>query len=102
MKIPDSLNGPNQTPEPTRSPVEQASRTGRSSNGHGSQGAAKGAKSSEHFAAPEIIELTNQLRELPDVRQKLVARVARQLQSGSYLTREAAERTAENLLGDPA
>jgi len=63
-------------------------------------GDTKGAQSAQHFAAPEIVELTDQLRELPDVRKKVVARVAEQLQRGNYLTREAAERTAERLLGE--
>ncbi len=70
----------------------------RADNGDRSQGEVKGTESTQHFPAPEIVELTNQLRELPDVRQKVVARVAKQLQHGSYLTREAAERTAARLL----
>lgn len=99
MRIPDYLNGPRQTPETRRSSVEQESRLERRGNGDRSQSEVKGAKSTQHFAAPEIVDLTSRLRELPDVRQKFVARVAKQLQSGNYLTREAAERTAERLLG---
>ena len=102
MRIPDFLNGPRPTPETRRSSAEQESRMERAGNGDRSPGEVKGAKSPQHLAVPEIIELTFRLRELPDVRQKFVARVAEQLQSGNYLTREAAERTAERLLGETA
>ena len=98
MRIPHYLNGPNSNPEPRQTPPQQGSRAGRVGNGDRSQDEVKGPKLAEHFPAPEIVELTNQLRELPDVRQKVVARVAKQLQQGSYLTREAAERTAARLL----
>jgi hypothetical protein len=100
MRIPDHLNGPRSTPETPHSSAEKGPRLDRAGNGDKSQGAVKGTESSQHFPAPEIVELTSQLREMPDVRQELVARVAKQLQSGSYLTREAAERTAARLLGE--
>ena len=100
MRIPDYLNGPRPTPEPRRSSAEHESRMERAGNGAQSPGGVKGSKLTRHLAAPEILELTARLRELPDVRQKVIARVAKQLQSGNYLTREAAEWTAERLLGE--
>jgi len=72
----------------------------RAGKGDRSESDVKGGELTQYVAAPEIVELTTRLHELPDVRGKVVARVAKQLEGGNYLTREAAERTAGRLLGE--
>ena len=56
------------------------------------------SSSAEHQRAPEVVRLTSQLKEIPEVRQDVIARVEKRLNDGVYLTRESAERTAEAIL----
>jgi anti-sigma28 factor (negative regulator of flagellin synthesis) len=49
--------------------------------------------------AREQSQLLAQLRSEPEIRQDLVARIKERVSSGEYLTRKAAEKTAESLLG---
>lgn len=51
-----------------------------------------------HATAPEILQLVQKLRELPEVRGELVAEAAVKLREGQLSTRESAERTAEAIL----
>jgi hypothetical protein len=54
---------------------------------------------SQHLPSPELQQLTAAVRNLPEVREDVVQRVAGQLAAGQYLTPEAAEQTAQAMLG---
>lgn len=54
--------------------------------------------SAEHQRAPEMVRLVSQLKEIPEVRQDVIARVEKRLRDGVYLTRESSARTAAALL----
>ena len=57
-------------------------------------------KDSKHSVTSEVIRLADTLRRIPDVREEVVARASERYASGYYLTQEAAEQTADRLLGD--
>lgn len=52
-----------------------------------------------HTTAPEIVRLTETLKDIPEVREELVARIIEKLRAGEYSSRRSAERTAEAILG---
>lgn len=52
-----------------------------------------------HVESPGIVRLTQQLKELPEVREELVAQTIAKLREGYFSTPESAERTAEAILG---
>ena len=56
------------------------------------------SSSAEHQRAPEMVRLESQLKEIPEVRLDVIARVEKRLSEGVYLTRESSERTAAALL----
>ena len=56
------------------------------------------SSSAEHLRAPEMVRLVSQLKEIPEVRLDVIARVEKRLSDGVYLTRESSERTAAALL----
>ena len=56
------------------------------------------SSSAEHQRAPEMVRLESQLKEIPEVRLDVIARVEKRLSDGVYLTRESSERTAAALL----
>lgn len=46
----------------------------------------------------ELADLLARLRELPDVREEVVSEVEEKIRNGSLMTREAAEKTAREIL----
>ena len=52
---------------------------------------------SVHVPSPELLELMARVEQAPEVRPEVLERVAQRLASGFYLTREAAEQTADIL-----
>ena len=56
------------------------------------------SSSTQHQRAPEMVRLVSQLKEIPEVRLDVIARVEKRLSDGVYLTRESSERTATALL----
>lgn len=50
---------------------------------------------SSHVPSAELLDLLDQVQQTPQVRQAVVQRAAARLASGYYLTRDAAEQTAE-------
>ena len=61
-------------------------------------GSVDGSAASEHTAAPELLRLTAQLRDLPEVRGDRIKEVMQRLADGEYLTKEAARKTAHAIL----
>lgn len=57
--------------------------------------------SSSHTRSAEMIRLAAELSRTPDIREDKVAQAAERVASGYYLTRDAAEATAEQLLKAP-
>ena len=55
--------------------------------------------SAEHLRAPEVVQLAEQLRSIPEVRSEVVSRIEQKLKAGAYETRNSAEQTAAALLG---
>ncbi len=53
------------------------------------------AAASSHIPSPELLDLLAQVRESPSVREEVVNQVAQRLQSGYYISRAAAEQTAD-------
>lgn len=99
MKVPDYLNGPRSTSETRASSAKHHSPLERTSSGGTPPGEVGKHEFAQHLPAAELADLADQLRELPEVRGEVIARIAERLASGGYLTREAAERVAERLLG---
>lgn len=56
------------------------------------------SSSAEHQRAPEVVRLVSQLKDIPEVRLDVIARVEQSLSDGVYLTRTSSERTAAVLL----
>jgi hypothetical protein len=56
-----------------------------------------GSLAAERQRAPEVVRLVSRLRDIPAVREDVVARVEEELRAGKYFTRESAEKTAESL-----
>ncbi len=56
------------------------------------------AQATDHSNSPEIQRLTQQLREIPDVREDVVQAVAARIAEGEFATREAAEKTAAKII----
>lgn len=54
---------------------------------------------SEHSTSTEIVRLAETLSRIPEVREDRVAEAAARYEAGYYLTQEAAEQTADKLLG---
>jgi hypothetical protein len=52
----------------------------------------------ERSTAPEILDLVQQLKVLPEVREELVTEAGAKLRDGHYSTRKNAEKTAEAIL----
>lgn len=50
---------------------------------------------STHVPSPELLEFLARVKVAPEVRQEVIDRVAQRLATGYYLTRDAAETTAE-------
>jgi hypothetical protein len=50
---------------------------------------------SSHVPSPELLDLLGRVRQEPEVRPDVLARVAQRLSSGYYLSRQAATDTAE-------
>jgi hypothetical protein len=69
--------------------------------GAASRAAARGAAAADsaHVASAELQALLARVRQAPDVRPEVVARVAQRLASGYYLSRDAAAQTADALRG---
>lgn len=56
---------------------------------------------SAHVPSAELTGLLEQVRNTPEVRQELLAEIARRMADGYYLTSEAAERAADAILNAP-
>ncbi len=54
---------------------------------------------SSHVRSAELLQLLAQVKQPPEVRPDVLARVAERLASGHYLTRDAAEQTAGAIQG---
>ena len=54
---------------------------------------------SSHSRAPELIEYAEILETFPEIRTEVVEAVALRLAAGEFGTRDAAERTAQAMLG---
>lgn len=50
--------------------------------------------------AAVVARLSEKLSQLPEIREELVAEVAQRLAAGEYLTHEAAQKTASEILDD--
>ena len=55
-------------------------------------------KASAHVPAPELERVVAALKEIPELRESMVAQLASRLANGEYLTPQAAERTAEAMV----
>ena len=58
----------------------------------------KPSQFSTRAESPEIVQLTQQLKSLTEVREELVAQTVAKLREGHYSTRKSAEKTAEAIL----
>ncbi|MBX3444730.1 MAG: hypothetical protein KF774_20185 [Planctomyces sp.] len=86
------------TPDPSSLPVQN--RTARGA-GQVSGAQAPGVAPSETTAPggnSQVAVLHEQLRGIPDTREEVMARAREKVASGDYLTRPAAEATAEAIL----
>ena len=92
MRIDQSYSG---VPLPNRKP-------GRSVSGASSASHASSGKSLESAERAESDSLLASLREIPEVRADVMEEVRQRLHRGDFLSREAAEQTAEAILSDLA
>ena len=53
--------------------------------------------SGQHTRSRAMLELAAKLKQVPEVREEVVARVMKRMATGYYLSKEAAEETAEVL-----
>jgi hypothetical protein len=53
--------------------------------------------SSSHVPSPELLDLLDQVRQVPEVRREAVMRAVQRVASGYYLNRAAAEQAAESI-----
>jgi hypothetical protein len=92
MRIEQSLSG---VPAPGRKP-------GRSASGATSAVRASTGQSSESAARSDIAPLVASLHEMPEIRTELIEEVRERLNRGEFMSRDAAQRTAEAILADLA
>jgi hypothetical protein len=57
---------------------------------------------SESAVSSETTGLVSALQDIPDVRPEVIEEIQRRLDRGDYLSRDAAEKTAEAILADLA
>ncbi len=75
---------------------QRQAKVGSVNDGNGnSQSASQVA--ARHTPSPAMIRLAAKLEGIPEVRDDVVARVSQQLDTGYYLTKDAAAKTAEVL-----
>ena len=65
----------------------------------GSEVRPKASSFTTSSAESEVVTLLQQLKEIPEVREELVAEMVTKLSDGYFSTRESAEKTAEAILG---
>ena len=65
------------------------------SGSEATQSSALPPPNSSHVPSSELLDLLDQVQQTPQVRPQALQRVAQRLASGYYLTRDAAEQTAE-------
>ncbi len=92
MRINESVPG---VPAPGRKPGRSASRASAASR-------ASTGQSSESATRSETAPLVASLHEIPDVRADVIEEVRERLNRGEFLSRDAAEKTAEAILADLA
>lgn len=92
MRIDQSLSG---VPAPGRKP-------GRSASSASAASCASTGQSSESATRSETAALMAGLHEIPDVRVDVIEEVRERLSRGEFLSRAAAEKTAEAILADLA
>lgn len=92
MRIDQSLPG---VPAPGRKP-------GRSASGVSAASRASAEQSSESATRSETAPLVASLHEIPEVRVDVIEEVRDRLNRGEFLSRAAAEQTAEAILADLA
>ena len=90
-------NGPERVPDPT--PILKRPYIVRTDSGPG-QGVGQpgNVPFTELVRDPEVLKLVRSLSQSPDVREDRVTEVQQKLDSGEFLTRKAAEATADALL----
>ncbi|MEK6257850.1 MAG: hypothetical protein AABP62_04440 [Planctomycetota bacterium] len=92
MRIDQSLPG---VPAPGRKP-------GRSASGASAASRASTGQSSESATRAETAPLVAGLHEIPEIRVDVIEEVRERLNRGEFLSRDAAEQTAEAILADLA
>lgn len=92
MRIDQSLPG---VPAPGRKP-------GRSTSSASSAGRASTGQSLESATRTETAPLMTGLHEIPEVRIDVIEDVRERLNRGEFMSRDAAEKTAEAILADLA
>lgn len=82
----------------------QGRKVGRPVQGSSSASRARSDQPSESepTVSAETAALLNTLHEIPDVRPEVIEDVRRRLSQGDFLSRDAAEKTAEAILQDLA
>ena len=92
MQINQSLSG---VPAPGRKP-------GRSASSASAASRASTGQSSESATRSEVAPLVASLHEIPEVRIDVIEEVRERLNRGEFLSRDAAEQTAEAILAELA
>jgi Anti-sigma-28 factor, FlgM len=93
MRIDPSFSG---APIPNRRPGRIESKAA------GSASRSSAASTSDAKELAEIDPFLSALQDLPEVRTEVLEEVRQRLQRGEFLTREAAEQTADAILSDLA
>ena len=98
MHVHDALNKPHFSPQSIAHSSENVARKGGSGRSEEVEGGVPAGGSTAHTTAPEVIELLQQLRGLPEVREEVITDVTERLAKGVYLTRVAAEEAANAIV----
>ncbi len=98
MHVHDSLNKPHFSPQSIARSADNVARKGESARAADVETSVGSGESATHTAAPEVIQLLDRLRDLPEVREEVITEVTERLLKGVYLTRVAAEEAANAIV----